>query len=237
MDVIWNPWHGCIKYSEGCRNCYVYRRDATFEKDSSEVKKNRDFDLPIRKNRAGEYKIPSGTRVYACMTSDFFLPEADEWRSECWDMIRERKDLKFMIITKRIVRFEECKPDDWGYGWDHVTLSCTIENQKECDVRFPVFNAIRAKHKNVTCEPLLGPIDMRKYLNRGITLVVCGGESGSEARVCDYNWVLDIRQQCIDAGVFFYFKQTGAKFRKDGKLYRIERRLQMSQARKAKINT
>lgn len=60
--TVWNPWHGCHKISEGCLNCYVYRRDSTYDKDSSIVSKNKDFDLPIRKNRKGEYKIPGRQR-------------------------------------------------------------------------------------------------------------------------------------------------------------------------------
>ena len=93
MSVNWNPWHGCQKISEGCFNCYVYRTDAKYERDSSEVKKNIDFNLPLKRNRNKEYKIPSGETVYTCFTSDFLLPEADEWRTEAWQMFRERADL------------------------------------------------------------------------------------------------------------------------------------------------
>ena len=98
--AIWNPWHGCQKLSPGCVNCYVYRRDESIGKDASVVTKTGDYDLPIRKNRQGEYKLSSadGT-VFACMTSDFFLDTADEWRPGVWDMIRERRDLDFFIIT------------------------------------------------------------------------------------------------------------------------------------------
>lgn len=65
----------------------------------------------------------------------------------------------------------------------------------------------------------------------------CGGESGSEARVCDYDWVLDLRRQCVDAGVEFRFRQTGARLRKEGRVYRIRRQFQHSQARKAGIDS
>ncbi|NCC87453.1 MAG: DUF5131 family protein, partial [Clostridia bacterium] len=53
----WNPWHGCKKYSEGCENCYVYRVDERHGKDSTQVTKIRDFNMPIAKNRRGEYKV------------------------------------------------------------------------------------------------------------------------------------------------------------------------------------
>ena len=113
--ATWNPWHGCKKISPGCANCYVYRRDAEFGKDSSIVTRTSSFDMPIKRNRKGEYKLqPDGESVYTCMTSDFFLDEADEWREEAWDIIRRRSDLHFVIITKRIHRFEVELPGDWG---------------------------------------------------------------------------------------------------------------------------
>lgn len=233
---VWNPWHGCNKYSEGCANCYVYRRDSSVGRDASLVKKTSYFYLPRKKDRYGNYKIVPGSTVFACMTSDFFLPEADCWRGECWEMIRERQDVTFFIITKRIVRFDECKPDDWGEGYKNVNICCTIENQKQCDIRLPVFCNLPINKKYIACEPLLSDIDMGKYLTNDITAVIAGGESGNDARVCDYNWILNIRRQCIAAGVDFYFKQTGARLKKEGRIYRIKRHLQHKQAKLANIN-
>lgn len=235
-DIIWNPWHGCHKYSEGCTNCYVYRRDESIGKDASIVTKTTAFDMPLKKKRNGEYKIPSGASVFCCMTSDFFVEDADSWREEIWNMIRERQDVHFSIITKRILRFSDCVPSDWGDGYKNVSILCTMENQKQCDIRFPVFNRLPIAEKYVICEPLLGPIDMRSYLSPAVKQVTAGGESGNNARLCDYDWILDIRQQCAEAGVHFWFKQTGARFKKDGKIYRILRKHQHAQARKAGIN-
>lgn len=238
MDsIVWNPWHGCKKYSPGCKNCYVYRRDSSVGRDASKVEKTKSFDLPLERKKNYEFKIPSGTLVYTCMTSDFFLDTADEWREDIWRMMRQRSDLDFMIITKRITRFSECIPLDWGKGYDNVMICCTIENQEQCDIRFPVFNSLPIRKKFICCEPLLSDIDMSSYLNKDILQVLVGGESGNDARICDYNWILNIRRQCIKADVPFYFKQTGAKFLKDGILYRIPRKFQHSQAKKANIAT
>ena len=236
--AIWNPWHGCKKYSSGCLNCYVYRRDAQFGKDSSIVTKTADFNLPFKKNKNGEYKLTEKDNpVYTCMTSDFFIDEADPWRNDIWEMIFSRPELHFIIITKRIERAEYCLPINWGEGYENVTLVCTCENQTEADKRLPVFLDLPALHKEITHEPMLEKIDISSYLSSGqISRVVCGGESGSDARICDYEWILDTRRQCIEAGVSFYFKQTGANFRKNGRVYNIERRLQHSQASKAGIN-
>lgn len=233
----WNPWHGCHKISPGCQNCYVYRQDSRHDKDSSVVTKNADFNLPVRRNRKGEYKIqPDGGIVYTCFTSDFFLEDADEWRKEAWDMIRERSDLKFFFITKRIHRFYDCIPDFWDEIKNNITICCTVENQDRADFRLPIFLDAPISHKIIVCEPLLEGIDLSKYLCEKIELVSVGGESGNEARLCNFYWISDIREQCIKKNVDFTFRQTGAKFIKDGKYYRIERRFQHSQARKANIN-
>lgn len=235
--VIWNPWHGCSKISPGCLNCYVYRRDAEFGKDSRVVTKTNSFSLPIKKSRTGEYKIPGGETVYACMTSDFFLEEADPWRAEAWSMIRERRDLDFCIITKRIHRFMSELPPDWGEGYGNVTICCTCENQDRADYRLPIFLGLPIRRREIIHEPMLEEIHIEPYLAAGkIEAVTCGGESGPEARICDFSWVLETRRQCMEADVPFYFKQTGARFKKDGRIYRIERKDQMPQAQKAGIN-
>ena len=235
-ETNWNPWHGCKKYSEGCENCYVYRTDAKYDKDSSVIKKNAAFDLPIKRNRQGDWKIPSGNTVYTCFTSDFLLPEADEWRREAWAMFRERSDLTFVFITKRIDRFSAVMPDDWGNGYDNVVIGCTCESQARADYRLPIFLDLPIKQRFIICEPLLEEIDLSGYLNGGVERVVVGGESGENARICKYDWVLKIREQCLENGVNFWFKQTGFRFVKDGKLYLIDRKHQHSQARKAAIN-
>ena len=233
---IWNPWHGCRKYSEGCLNCYVYRRDESIGKDASLVTKNADFDLPLKKNRAKEYKIPSGETLYTCMSSDFFISEADEWRPDIWSIIKQRTDISFIIITKRIIRFWECIPNDWGDGYDNVVICSTIENQRQCDIRLPFFSELPIKRKMICCEPLLEEINLNGYLSDKISLVVAGGESGNDSRVCDYKWILSLREQCELRKVNFHFKQTGAKFLKDGRLFDIPRKLQMTQASKAGLD-
>ncbi|WP_165043668.1 DUF5131 family protein [Dysgonomonas sp. ZJ709] len=234
--ALWNPWHGCHKLSVGCRLCYVYRGDAKRGIDSSIVTQTKTFDLPTRKNRKGEYKIVSGTEVATCFTSDFFVEDADIWRQEAWQMIRERSDLTFLMITKRIDRFHLCLPDDWGDGYENVTICCTVENQDRADYRLPIYLNAPIKHKIIICEPILESIDLTSYLDASIEQVVVGGESGNGATTCNYDWVLTLRNLCAERKISFWFKQTGAKFMKDGQLYNIRRHFQHSQARKAGIN-
>jgi len=233
----WNPWHGCRKLSEGCRHCYVYRRDAKYDIDSTIVRKTKNFDLPVQKKRDSTYKVPAGTMIHTCFTSDFFVEDADEWRSEAWEMIRFRSDLNFLMITKRIDRWHESLPEDWKDGYEHVTICCTIENQDRADYRLPIYKAAPIKHKILICEPLLERIDLRPHgIGTWVEQVIVGGESGEEARPCHFDWILDIRDACTEQGVSFWFRQTGAKFVKDGRLYHIRRQLQHSQAWKAGIN-
>lgn len=237
MNKMWNPWHGCHKLSAGCMHCYVYRGDAKRGVDSMLVTKTKNFDLPVRKKRDGSYTLPPGAFVYTCFTSDFFVEDADLWRDECWKMMRERADLNFLMITKRIDRLPETLPDDWGKGYENVTICCTVENQDRADYRLPIYKALPVKHKIIICEPLLEWIDLRSYdIGTWVEQVVVGGESGPEARVCAYDWVMKIHDLCLDSKVSFWFKQTGAKFVKDGVLYRVRRQYQHSQARKAGIN-
>lgn len=238
MENGWNPWHGCKKISPGCKNCYVYRIDKRHgREDSGEVRKTGNFNLPVKKKRDGSWKIPPGSEVYTCFTSDFLLEEADEWRKECWEMIKQRPDCTFIFFTKRIDRLKDNLPDDWGDGYPNVVVGCSVENGKMADLRLPIFNSLPIKHRLIIAAPLLEKIDLLPYLNDGIAQVSVGGESGNEARVCDYDWVLDIKRQCDEKNVPFTFHQTGANFRKDGRIYRIERRFQHSQAKKAGIDT
>lgn len=278
MIIMWSKWNAVLlfraflhllyirlkthnkKVSPGCRHCYMYRRDGEYGKDPTNVHKTAVFNLPIRKYRTGEhkgrYRIPAGSTVFTCFTSDFFIDAADEWRPEAWAMMRERSDCTFFMITKRPERIEQCFPEDWGTGWSHVHISCTCENQYWTDRRLPVFLELPIPHKSITHEPMLEAIDIRKYLvkyadarnpdgSRVLESVSCGGESGPEARLCDYGWVLNTHLQCVEYGVPFSYHQTGAKLRRnipDGhgghvqRIFHIPREYQHSQAKKAGLD-
>ena len=231
MGITYNCWHGCHRKSEGCRNCYVYRRDLSIGKDASIVCRTSYFDMPVRKDRSGNYKYKSGTNFDMCFSSDFFIEEADAWRPDVLKMIRERSDCSFFCITKRPERIAACIPDVGTYG--NLQIACTCENQKRFDERAPIYLALPLQYKSIVIEPMLEKIDMSEYIDRGIDNVTCGGESGPDARVLDFEWVKDIKRQCDEKGISFYFHQTGARLLVDGRLYNIERRFQHSQARKA----
>ena len=119
--------------------------------------------------------------------------------------------------------------------YENVVVCCTVENQKNADYKLGIFVKLPIKHKCITAQPLIEAINMERYLE-GIELVVVGGESDANARPLDYNWVLDIREQCIKKNVPFEFRQCGTHFIKNGKYYRIQTKDLCDQARKADID-
>lgn len=111
-------------------------------------------------------------------------------------MMKERSDLSFLFITKRIDRF--CRASaGLGAGYDNVAVCCTAENQNMADFRIPIFKKLPIKHKSIVCEPLLEEIDLSPHLGKWCESVIAGGESGANARVCDFDWILKLRGQCV----------------------------------------
>ena len=171
------------------------------------------------------------------MTSDFFLEEADPWRPACWAMMRQRSDLHFAIITKRIHRFAACIPPDWGSGYPNVSIYCTVENQEMADFRLPIYLTLPIRHKHICHEPMLGPICIEPYLASGqIGFVLCGGESGPPRPPLPLRVGAGHPRPVRPVRSAFHFKQTGAVFIKDGRTYRIPRQFQQSQAARAGID-
>lgn len=236
MSIIWNPWHGCRKKSEGCANCYMFFLDYQRGQKNSDIvcKVKNNFDLPLRKGKNGKWKILSGELVYTCMTSDFFIEEADQWRDDVWKMIEQRQDILFDIFTKRPERIKKCLPENWGEGWNNVWLSVSVENQKRADERIPILKSIPVKYRGVVAAPLLEEVDIEKYLKDGlISSVYAGGENYAGARPCDYQWIKKLYEQCVRTDVNFEFYNTGAVFIKNGKRYYIPKIKQREQAEKS----
>ena len=150
-------------------------------------------------------------------------------------MLRERTDCQFLFLTKRIERFMDCIPSDWGGGWDNVIVGCTVENQQRTNERLRIFSELPIRHKNIICQPMISAIDLENYLD-GVELVVAGGESDRYARPMYYDWVLSLREQCIRQNVSFEFRQCGTHFIKDGREYELQTKDLCSQARKAGID-
>lgn len=239
MHDIWNPWHGCVKCSEGCQHCYMYFLDRVRERNGADIYRTKSgFRYPIQKQRDGGYKIKSGELIRVCMSSDFFLEEADNWRKEAWEIIRRRPDVKFFLLTKRPQRVEKCLPKDWGDGWDNVMFNVTCENQHRADERIPILKELPFKHKGIMCAPFIGAVSIEKYLGDGvIEQVICGGENYDGARPCNFDWVKSLQAECVAHNITFCFIETGTVFIKDGKRYHIpKKQIQSEMAYKSGMN-
>lgn len=239
MHDIWNPWHGCVKVSEGCAHCYMYYLDRVRgQADGSKIYRTANMRYPLARDRAGNYKIRPGEMLRVCMTSDFFLAEADVWREEAWSVMRARPDVAFFLLTKRPERVRDCLPADWGEGWENVIFSVTCENQRRADERLPYLLELPFRHKGVMCAPFIGPVTLAPALATGqIEQVLCGGENYDGARPCHFEWVQALYAECVAADVTFNFIETGTVFVKDGKTYRLpSKRLQSRMAYKSGLN-
>ena len=113
----------------------MFYLDEMRDRDGAEIYRTANAKYPLSKDRSGRYKIRSGEMISVCMTSDFFLEEADEWRPEAWDIMRRRSDVIFYLLTKRPQRVPQCLPEDWQDGWDNIFFNVTCENQQRAERR------------------------------------------------------------------------------------------------------
>lgn len=226
-DHTWNPWQGCHKVSPACDNCYMYRDKKRYGQDPCIVKKSAKdtFYLPYKSKL-----IKPGDKIFVCSWSDFFIEEADEWRSEAWDIILQTPEFKYLILTKRPENIKDRLPLKWGNGWPNVWLGVTAENQEMADLRIPILLQIQAAVRFVSIEPMLSGIRLNRldkgdyiidslegmvyYLGGGRAIkkldwIICGGESGPNARPMHPDWARGLRDQCQAAGVPFFLKQWG----------------------------
>ncbi len=131
------------------------------------------------------------------------------WRQRLWTVIDETPSLDWLLLTKRphLVRRLTPWKDDWP---ENVWLGTTVENQRWVNKRLPHLSDIPAHTRFLSCEPLLGEIDLDDWLERKtVHWVIAGGESGPKARPSDPKWFYAVRDQCITHATPFHFKQWG----------------------------
>lgn len=195
----WNPWQGCQHASPGCHNCYMFRDKARYGQDPETVVRSSPatFNAPLKWAREGS------ALVFTCSWSDWFHRHADAWRPDAWDIIRRTPGLTYQILTKRHARIADHLPEDWGAGWSNVWLGVSVEDQ-EWTRRLDSLAEVPAALRFVSLEPLLGPVDIRPWLS-WLGWVIVGGESAG--RDCDPQWIEDIAEACVAAGVPVFVKQ------------------------------
>ena len=215
-DNTWNPWQGCRKVSPGCANCYMFRDKKRYGQNPLEVKRSAKatFNLPLR------WKDPA--KVFVCSWSDFFIEDADGWRDEAWEIMRRCPQLTFQILTKRPQNIKDRLPVDWGAGYKNVWLGITVENQEMAHARLPYLLSTPSVCRFVSVEPMLGPVHMVEAVGISalnldmlgsvdIDWVICGGESGSNARKMNELWALELKHDAVGAGVPFFMKQMSGR--------------------------
>lgn len=212
-----NPWIGCTKVSPGCDHCYAAtlmdERYGRVKWGAGEARqRTKTWDQPKRWNR---YARDRGEpwRVFCASLADVFDNEVPHfWRHDLGQLIVDTPHLTWMLLTKRIGNVEMALAD---FGWDYfpgnVWLGITVVNQDEADRDIPKLLAAPANVRWLSCEPLLGFLDLRRYLVRAprVDWVIVGGESGKGARAMDPDWAREIRNDCFSHNVAFHFKQWG----------------------------
>jgi protein gp37 len=223
-DTVWNPVTGCAKVSEGCRNCYAFelhdRRHKAW-KDGNWPNAPKQYHLPFKEvqlfsdrlDMPLKWKKPR--RVFVNSMSDLFHHDVpDEFIERIFDVMWKNPQHIFQILTKRPERIAKLWPSlrgVWHLWPQNVWIGTSVESQQVIE-RIDYLMEVPAKVKFLSCEPLLGPLDdLRDYLRieNALQWIIVGGESGSNARPMHPDWARSIRDQCLAAGVPFFFKQIG----------------------------
>lgn len=216
-DHTFNPWLGCRKVSEGCRNCYAERlvRDRMRVEawgSAARRKTGRDtWRQPARWN-ARAFAEGRSRRVFSGSLCDVFedRPELAPWRAELFATIRATPGLDWQLLTKRPGNLARMLPGDWGQGWPNVWLGTSVEDARWLG-RVGVLARVPAAVRFVSYEPALGSIaewlEQEKGLD-GIDWLIYGGESGPGFRRESKQWARDARDVCGRAGVAFFHKQS-----------------------------
>lgn len=227
-DATVNFWHGCQKVSEGCKYCYMYRDKEKFGQDGNNVVQTASRtiaatlnNLMNRRESRLERGVQEPLKIFTCSWSDFFIDKADNWREQAWNVIRANPQFIWIILTKRPERIEQCLPEDWGAGWDHVWLLVSAENQERFDERVPILADIPAKVRGVSIEPMIGPVNIYSQVNNLPSLhwIIVGGESGNNTgkwlfRPAEINWFMSIVNDCKEEGIAVFMKQLGTHLAK-----------------------
>lgn len=243
-DHTFNPWWGCTKVSPGCTHCYAdtlatrYGHDVWGPKASRRFFGDKHWAEPLKWNRKAEAEGVR-RRVFCASMADVFerhmLPNVQSQlnveRARLWELIDQTPWLDWLLLTKRP---ENIRWFVW-LGWLHepphnVWYGTSCESQQYADERIPELLSLPAAVHFLSCEPLLGKVDLEQpmpgqphggvyppwYIQSGVDWVIAGGESGAQSRPCDPAWVRSLRDQCERNSVAFFFKQWGGRIAKSG---------------------
>lgn len=236
-DATFNPWWGCVKVSPGCDFCYAerdahrYQPGKTLWGVGSERRTfgDKHWNEPLRWARKLPDKLGRRPRVFCASMADVFDKDAPpDARERLWALIEATPELDWLLLTKRIgnvygmTRWFESPENPLGTLPRNVWLGISVVNQIEADRDIPKLRDVPAAVRWLSCEPLLGPVDLERggwtFLRslrspggqlypRAVDWVVVGGESGHRARPMEMWWCDDLLTDCRGNGVPFFFKQ------------------------------
>jgi protein gp37 len=219
-EQTWNPTTGCNKISQGCKFCYaevMARRLYAMGVD----KYRNEFKLTLHPDLLNEPRKWRPSVIFVNSMSDLFHDDVPlDYIQRVFDVMNECPQHQFQVLTKRAERVEQLSP---LLNWtENIWMGVSVENE-ETMFRISHLQRTGAAIKFLSCEPLLSGLPDMNLAE--IDWVIVGGESGFKARPILEEWVLDIRDQCIEANVPFFFKQWGGRNKKaagrllDGKFY------------------
>lgn len=200
----WNPWHGCKKVSPGCKYCYMYRDKVIYGQDGKFVERGKTtFKQPL--------KWKDSRLIFPCSWSDWFIAEADEWRPEAWEIIRQTPRHTYQLLTKRPERIHENLPTWFDEIVDHVWMGVSVESQEYVNRIDYLLDLPCIKF--VSFEPLLEEIKWTDKMNH-LDWIIIGGESGNETgeyryRPMELEWADKLAKDAKSHNIPVFVKQLG----------------------------
>jgi protein gp37 len=215
-DATWNPVTGCTKISAGCDNCYAERFSERFRGVPDHPFEN-GFDLTLRPDRLGQpLRWREPRMIFVNSMSDLFHKEIpDEFISRVCDTMERAPWHTFQVLTKRSSLMRDFLRRRYrkNSGPTHIWFGVSVEDGSK-KTRIRHLQDAPAGVRFLSIEPLIGP--MGKLDLTGIDWVIAGGESGPRARPMKREWVREVRNQCKENDVAFFFKQWGGLRPKSG---------------------
>ena len=241
-EATWNVVTGCTKVSPGCDNCYAERITERFNGKGSfaEVKLHHDrLEAPLRWRKPRRVFVNSMSDLFHDAVPDEFIAtvwaimvltpqhtyqiltkrhgrmrsllNSDTFSDAVIDMVADHPELD---RRRQLGRWPLCEWEG-DLPLPNVWLGVSVEDQKRADLRIPALLGTPAAVRFLSCEPLIGPIQLGDWVD-GIDWVIAGGESGPGHRPIDPDWVRSLRDQCQAARTAFFFKQWGGQTPKSG---------------------
>ncbi len=230
-EATWNPVTGCDRVSEGCDHCYALTLakrlkamgNVRYQRDGDPRTSGPGFGVTLHPDKLIEPFAWRRSRiVFVNSMSDLFHGEIpDDFIADVFSVMEATPMHTYQVLTKRPGRMASLLRAWAGEGFDpppNVWLGTSVENQRWAAIRIPKLRETPAAVRFLSCEPLLGPIDLSPWIadRPGLDWVIAGGESGPGARPMHPAWVSGLRDQCLGAGVAFFMKQWGGRTPKAG---------------------